>query len=313
MKNVLLSAFLSAALTMSVIAAPPDGPKRPKILGVAHIALFVHDIEASRAYYRDLLGYKEVFKLDKPDGSLSLTFVKINEHQYIELFPEVTAGTDRLNHISIETDDAEAMRTYLASKGIKVPDKVGKGRIRNSNFNIKDPDGHTVEIVQYEPDGWTIRDTGKAVDGPRISTRMSHLGITVGALEPAMKFYGELLGFTETWRGSRDGKTLNWVNLKVPDGNDYIEFMLYDKAPDLKALGTLHHICLEVPDMNKALADLEGRPARKLYTKPLEIRTGVNRKRQMNLFDPDGTRSELMEPGTIDGKPTPPATAAPPH
>ena len=313
MKNVLLSVFLSAALTTSAIAAAPDAPKRPKILGIAHIALFVHDIEASRAYYRDLLGYREVFKLDKPDGSLSLTFVKINEHQYIELFPEVTPGTDRLNHISIETDDAEAMRVYLAAKGIKVPDKVGKGRIKNSNFNIKDPDGHTVEIVQYEPEGWTIRDAGKAVNGPRISTRMSHLGIAVGTLEPAMKFYGELLGFTETWRGSKDGKTLSWVNLKVPDGKDYIEFMLYDKAPDLKALGTMHHICLEVSDINKALADLEGRPARKAYTRPLEIRTGVNRKRQMNLFDPDGTRSELMEPGTIDGKPTPSATAAPPR
>ena len=28
----------------------------------------------------------------------------------------------------------------------------------------------------------------------------------------------------------------------------------------------------------------------------MEVRTGTNRKRQMNLFDPDGTRVELMEP-----------------
>ena len=47
------------------------------------------------------------------------------------------------------------MRKYLASKGVKVPEKVGKGRIGNSNFNVKDPDGHTVEIVQYEPTGWS--------------------------------------------------------------------------------------------------------------------------------------------------------------
>jgi len=313
MKTLFLSTLLPAALAWSQTSAPP----RPKITGVAHIALAVHDIEKSRTYYKDFLGYGEPFKLDNPDGSLSLTFIKVNDRQYIELFPEKTANTDRLLHISIEVEDAEAMRVYLKSKGVKVPDKVGKGRIKNSNYNITDPDGHTVEIVQYEPDGFSMREKGKFMDdnksAPRVSRRMSHLGIIVGSLEPAMKFYGGILGFKETWRGSKDGKTLNWVNMKVPEGDDYIEFMLYDQMPDLKSLGTLHHICLEVPDIDKAKAALEARPAKASYTKPMEIRTGVNRKRQMNLYDPDGTRSELMEPKTVDGVPTPPATAPPPR
>ena len=310
MKTLLFASLFAAML---LPAQQPQPPKRPRILGISHIALFVHDIEKSRAYYTDLLGFKEVFKLDKPDGSLSLTFVKINDRQVIELFPEIAPDTDRLNHISVEVDDAEAMRAYLGSKGIKVPEKVGKGRIKNSNFNVKDADGHTVEIVQYEPDGWTIRDKGKAMDGPRISTRIMHLGILVGALEPAMKFYRDILGFEEIWRGSRDGKTLNWVNMKVPDGSDYIEFMLYDTIPGPTARGSQHHICLEVADIDKSLADLERRPARKAYTRPMEIRTGINRKRQLNLFDPDGTRAELMEANTVDGKPTPSSPAPPPH
>ncbi|MBC8167683.1 MAG: VOC family protein [Bryobacteraceae bacterium] len=307
--------LLAACLFATVILPAQQAPqlKRPRITGVAHIALFVHDIEKSRAYYRDLLGYQEVFDLKNPDGSLSLTFVKINDRQYIELFPEKAPATDRLNHISIEVDDAEAMRAYLGSKGITVPEKVGKGRIKNSNFNVKDPDGHTVEIVQYEPDGWTIRDKGKAMDGPRISTRMLHLGILVGALEPAMKFYRDILGFEEIWRGSRDPKRLDWVNMKVPDGNDYIEFMLYDQIPAETARGSQHHICLEVADIDKSLADLQQRPAREAYTRPMEIRTGINRKRQLNLFDPDGTRSELMESKTVDGKPAISSQAPPPH
>jgi len=288
-------------------------PTRPRITGVAHIALYVHDIEKSRTYYRDLLGYREVFSLNNTDGSLSLTFFKINDRQYIELFPETAPTTDRLNHISIEVDDAEAMRAYLASRGVQVPVKVGKGRIGNSNFNVKDPDGHTVEIVQYEPGGWSVRDKGKAMDGPRISTRMMHVGILVGALEPAMKFYRDVLGLQEIWRGSRDGKRLDWVNMKVPDGDDYIEFMLYDHLPVPAARGTEHHICLEVADIDKSLADLQRRPGRQAYTRPMEIRTGINRRRQLNLFDPDGTRSELMEPGTVDGKPAPSSPAPPPH
>jgi lactoylglutathione lyase len=45
----------------------------------------------------------------------------------------------------------------------------------------------------------------------------------------------------------------------------------------------------------------------------LEVQTGVNRKRQLNVYDPDGTRVELMEPKTIDGQPAPASTAPPPH
>jgi lactoylglutathione lyase len=45
----------------------------------------------------------------------------------------------------------------------------------------------------------------------------------------------------------------------------------------------------------------------------MEIQIGINRKRQLNLYDPDGTRVELMEPQTVDGKPAPPSTAPPPE
>jgi hypothetical protein len=88
--------------------------------------------------------------------------------------------------------------------------------------------------------------------------------------------------------------------------------MLYQEPPAPSRLGTMHHICLFVPDIEKAVADLESRPARKDYSRKMEIQTGVNRKRQCNLYDPDGTRIELMEPQTVDGKPTPPSSAPPP-
>jgi len=247
--------------------ARSQGLKRPKILGVAHIALSVHDIEKSRAFYKDFLGFGEPFKLDNPDGSLSLTFIKVNDRQYLELFPEKEPNTDRLLHISIEVEDAEAMRVYLQSKGVKVPDKVGKGRIKNSNYMIKDPDNHLIEVVQYEPDGFSMREKGKFMDAARISPKMLHVGVIVGSLEPSMKFYRDILGFQEIWRGSKDGKVLNWVNMKVPEGTDYVEFMLYDQMPGLTALGTLHHMAFEVPNIEKAVAELETRRDTANYTR----------------------------------------------
>ena len=299
--------WLSIALIAN--ARPPE---RPHILGIAHVAFHVTDIEKSRAFYKDFLGFAEPFRLDNPDGSLSLTFIKINDRQYLELFPGLEPGADRLHHVAFETDNAERMRAYLASRGVKVPDRVPKGRIGNLNFNITDPDGHTIEIVEYAPDGWSMRDKGRFLPDSRISDHLLHAGILVHNLDAAMHFYGEVLGFHEIWRGSSGGKTLSWVNMQVPDGGDYIEFMLYRDLPPGDQRGSEHHICLRVSDVAAAQAKLETRPYRASYSHAMEPHTGINRKRQLNLFDPDGTRSELMEPVTVDGLPAPPSRAPPP-
>ena len=193
-----------------------------------------------------------------------------------------------------------------------MPEKVGKGQTRNSNFNVNDPDGHIVEIVQYEPDSWTSREKGKFMPDTRISTHMTHFGILIGPLAAANAFYHDILGMTETWRGSSSPKELSWVNMKVPDGTDYMEYMLYSTEQTKAQRGTKNHICLVVPDMPKAIATLEARPARKDYTRKVEFQVGKNNKRLANLYDPDGTRVELMEPDTVDGKPTPPSTAPAP-
>ena len=286
-----------------------DAPARPPIVGLSHIALYVHDIDKTRAFYKDFLGFDEPYSLKNADGTLHLTWIKINDQQTIEIFPEKEAGTDRLYHIALETPNAVAMRDYLAAHGVKVPAKVGKGKIGNENYFISDPDGHTVEIVTYASDGLTLVNRGKFMPDTRISTHMPHVGILVGDVEAAQKFYGDILGFKEIWRGSKTPDVLNWIHMQVPDGTDFIEFMLYTDLPAPDKRGTVHHLCLEVPDLDNAKAILQERAAKIGYTKPLDIHTGINKKRQLNLFDPDGTRVELMEPKTVDGIPAPPSAA----
>jgi lactoylglutathione lyase len=306
-----MKAFVALLAFCGGVAFAQDLP-RPRITGVAHMALFVKDVHKARVFYKDFLGYQEPFDVKNADGSLALTFIKVNDRQYVELFPERQPGSDRLAHIAVEVEDAEAMRSYLASKGFKVPEKVPVGRTGNANFTISDPDGHGVEFVQYLPTGFVARDKGKAMSSKRISESMMHVGIIVNALEPAMKFYRDVLGFREMWRGSRDGKVLNWVNMQVPDGQDYVEFMLHEPVPEPAKRGSAHHICLAVPDIEASAAVLKQRAAATGYTRDMEVRTGINRRRQLNVFDPDGTRTELMEPRTVDGTPTPSATGPPP-
>jgi lactoylglutathione lyase len=214
------------------------------------------------------------------------------------------------------------MRDYLRANGIEpmgnaAQGPVPKGQTGNKNFNVKDPDGHIVEIVEYQPDSWTAQHAGKDMPSARISSSIMHVGFLVGDLEKSKHFYGDILGFTETWRGGGNPSVLSWVNMRVPDGQDYVEFMLYSKLPEPDGRGTKNHMSLTVPDAEKALGELKRRAAQGLYTAPagkeMAIQTGVNRKRQINLYDPDGTRIELMEPNTIDGKPAPNSTAPAPR
>ena len=284
-------------------------PERPRLTGVAHMAISVSDIGRTRAFYHDWLGFAEPYDLKNADGSLNMTFFKVNEEQYIEVFPHLQPDRDRLNHIALVTEDAEALRAYLAARGVKVPAAVSTVRIGNTAFNVTDPDGHTVEFTQYEPAGWTRRESGKSLGDARISTHIQHVGILVGDAVAAAKFYGDVLGLQEFWRGNAASSPyVSWINMRLPDSQDYLEEMLYAELPAPSQRGTQHHICLEVSDIEQARARLEANPYRASYTRPLEIRTGINRRRQLNLFDPDGTRIELMEPRTVDGQPPPSST-----
>lgn len=291
--------------------AQDAAPKRPPITGVAHAAYFTKDFEGSRRFFKEFLGYNEPITLTNADGVATLAVIKINDRQFVEIFPEREANTHRMYHFAIETPDAEAMRVYLESKGYKVPEKTPKGRTGNSNYFVTDPNGTICEIVQYEPDGMTALNRGKDLPDTRVSNRMSHVGFMVPDLDKATSFYCDVLGFTEVWRGGSSPDRVTWVHLKVPEGDETIELMLYNSDPTWDRMGTMNHICLEVKDVNVAKQTLDARRLPEGYREPNGPNTGINKKRQINYYMIDGTRIEVMEDHTIDGLPAPSSTAPP--
>lgn len=298
--------FLGPFFLAAVVLAQPV---RPHILGIAQISILTSDPDRARSFYKDFLGFDEAFSQDHDDVSISSVFIKVNDYQYIEITPGLKPGEDRLNGISFYTDDAQRMRAYLTSRGVVVPDEVHISRTGDLTFHFSDPDQHRIEVVQYVPNGWVMREKGRFISDTRISTRIAHVGILVGDGKAAVDFYGGILGFQETLRGSSAGTVLSWINMRVPDGADGVEFMLYQHEPPAERRGMEHHLCLETPSIPAALEILRARPYAKNYDRPFEIVIGSNRKRHVNLFDPDGTRTELMEPFTVDGKPAVSSTA----
>jgi catechol 2,3-dioxygenase-like lactoylglutathione lyase family enzyme len=322
MKRLIFSTAVSIALFLAFVAMAADG-KRPRIVGLSSIAVRTHDLDKSRHFYSGLLGFEEAYSVDKnhagvakggmPQSEVSSVFFKVNDRQYIVVVPESKPDEQRFVEYALETDDAEGLYAYLKAQGYKVPDEPkSKGPTYDLAFRMADPDDNVFQVMQYTTESLSVQGVGKHMTDARISRRLLHLGFPVSKPETA-KFYVDILGFREFWRAHApggDGKLATLANLKVPSGDDYIEWHLSRRA--LAAWGQRkgpYHIALEVPDMAKAIAAIKAKPAFKDYKRDVESHVGQNHKVQSNFYDPDGTRVELMEDHTADGLPSPMSSA----
>ena len=133
---------------------------------------------------------------------------------------EASPKQNRIDAIGMYTSDAAALRTYLMSQGQK-PAEVVTDAHGHTSFQVKDPEGHTIQFIQ-QPSG-----LGGSVSGtPPLSIRIIHAGFVVKDRAAVDHFYKDILGFRLYWSGGmKEGET-NWVAMQVPDGTDWVEYML---------------------------------------------------------------------------------------
>jgi len=268
--------------------------KRPDIIGIAAVEVQVSDVQKALAFYKQLLNYAI-----KPLAPSATAFeVKVSHRQTIQVKGGLPEGqAERLLSLSFQTTDAEAMRQYLKQKGIAVPDSLHKKAKGTLSFSISDPDHHTITFVQFLPPP-SLQPFIKPVSPDAISHRILHAGLTISNDKVADAFYKDILGFSEIWRGGANDSVTNWINMRLPESTDYLEYMLINAPPNKQQLGSLHHIALLVPDMQMAVDHLRVRSEQLKYP-VAPPRIGRNNRWQLNLYDPDGTRVELMEPFTF--------------
>jgi catechol 2,3-dioxygenase-like lactoylglutathione lyase family enzyme len=293
LRNLMAPAVCAAALVPCLLSQKTE-VKRPPIVGVAHIALkstdVGNDIGAAKEFYGKYLGFPEV--LSRTEGS---AVFKVNDHQYI-----VVSGTlrddseDRLDHIAFETTDARQLREYLAGRGVQVPDTLQPNTDGDYSFKVVDPEGHAIEFVEYLEKG-SMRNFGNALAKTRISERIIHCGFTIQDQAAADRFYADILGFHATWHGGMTDTKTDWVDMRVPNGPDWLEYMLNQPHPSVKTRGVMNHLALGVPDVQAAYKTLQDRGLK--MDGPPKI--GRDGKWQLNLYDPNLTRVELMEPKPV--------------
>ncbi len=270
------------------LAAAPD---RPAITGIANIAFKVSNLEAARNYYGHVLGYEE-FSLSpgREEGPPGTIYYKVNDRQYIEISPGLKDATeDRLIHIGFETENAQGLRDFLAGRGVAVPAKVAEDVCGNLSFTVKDPNGIAVEFVQYLPDSIQGRNFGNFMPRTRLSDHILHVGIRVTDTATADKFYKDLLGFRLLWEGGPATNPKAWVSYMMPNGSDWVEYMV-GANPNPRQLGGMHHVALEVTDIQKPYETVLARG----YTPPGRPIVARDGRWLANFYDPDGSRTELM-------------------
>jgi len=160
---------------------------------------------------------------------------------------------------------------------------------------VQDPDGHAVEFVQYMPGSLHSRGFGKFLPATRISERIIHVGFLVQDRATEDGFYKDILGFKETWHGGMTDDRADWIDMRVPDGTDWLEYMCNNRNPSVRTRGVMNHLALGVPNAEKGYQTLADRGAH-LTEKP---KIGRDGKWQLNLYDINLTRVELMEPKPV--------------
>jgi catechol 2,3-dioxygenase-like lactoylglutathione lyase family enzyme len=198
--------------------------------------------------------------------------------------PSKTGAKGELAEITFETDDAAQMRKYVVSQGLAASEIVATAATRV--FRTTDPDRHQISFIQY-----TRTDSFSHPEN-QVSSHLIHAGFIVRDLAAMEHFYQGLLGFRPYWHGGMKDHQTDWEALQVPDGTDWIEFMLnVPENADQRLRGIMNHIALGVTDIHETANQLQKNGVQ-LTEEP---KIGRDGKWQLNVYDPDQTRIEFME------------------
>ena len=264
---------------------------RPEITGISHMSVYTSDPSGAEHFYSVILG---AAKGPDPQSAQGKRFY-LSPTQFVEVLPLPAEHTiNRVEGVSYETVNAAGLRKYIMAHGVTTAGELQTGSDGSHWFEAKDPEGNDVEFFEH----------GKLFAMPAsakpIGTRIIHVGFLVHNKDAEDKFYKGVLGFRPYWYGAMKPDHVDWVSQQVPNGHDWLEYMMVGDGSDSPIasinqnhLGVLNHFSIGVANMEKAITVLNVED--RLSPKHDGPQMGKDGKWQGNLYDPDGTRVELME------------------
>ena len=157
-------------------------PEKPRFLSVDHISWTVPDLEEALAFYRDVIGAEELFRLgpldaadlpvddqgrdwmethlNVPGARITLAMLKLTDNMNFQLIQydkpddrrqELPRNCDRGgHHLGLKVDDVDKAIDYLTAHGCTAMEiiYIDAGPLAGKkNVYMTDPFGHSLEIV----------------------------------------------------------------------------------------------------------------------------------------------------------------------
>ena len=254
-----VAAGAMGALLLLCARALPAQSSAANLSGIAHVAIRVSDLEQSRAFFHKL-GFEEAFAMDR-GGTPTEAFFKINDRQFIELYPRRNADDwVGFMHICFESPDLNALYRDYVAHGL-TPTPVKTAGAGNLLFTLQGPvepgepsdlrgkPTQNIEYTQYMPGSRHTLDRGQHLGTDRIAERIAGVGMPVQDPAAATSFYEEKLSF----RHAAHRLQLGVDALALPGSEQRIEFLGADAAQNR----SLHfRLIFSVPDLRKTHSQL---------------------------------------------------------
>ena len=128
-----------------------------KLKGIGHVLLRVADQEASKRFYRDVLGFV-IAEEDPEHGGVFMTLgdsfhtLDIGQHPAPESAPRPQRGQIGLGHIAFQVGSYAALRdaySHLLTHGVEI--QRATNHVNQRSIYFADPDGNTLEIYYELP------------------------------------------------------------------------------------------------------------------------------------------------------------------
>ena len=144
---------------------------QPIVEALGHVGMPFSDVQPTLHFYIDQLGLTEAFRLNRPDGSTGLIYLRVADtDSFLELFrrreTSTPAATTSGYHVCLLVRDLQATLHALKERGYPLPDDAfDKAKRDHADhtlwYKIQDPDGNNIELMQLLPNALQITSRNK--------------------------------------------------------------------------------------------------------------------------------------------------------
>lgn len=123
-----------------------------KTMGMRHIALYTRDMEASEAFYVDLLGMAIEWRPD--DDNVYLSSGNDNLALHSQSAQQIDETGQRLDHIGFflpTMDSVDEWFAFFQQNGVRIRNEPRTHRDGARSFYCFDPDGVVVQMIYHPP------------------------------------------------------------------------------------------------------------------------------------------------------------------